>query len=217
MRISHEHKFIFFSVPRTGSTTVREILDEYSDVKSIHISKTSEENPFYHHISPLEVERIFDQRGWEWDRYKKFCFVRNPFDRVVSLFYLKRRIDKNKKSRAYIKKIKRWISLNLREQKIFEMFVKNNVRKGGRLYEPVTEFIAPEGCKYDVDVLRYEKMPNAIIKYLNKNLDISVENKKIPHKNKSKRKKYEYYYDEELIKIVSKKYKKDLEFWDYEF
>lgn len=87
MRISHKYRFVFLANLRTGSTTVRSILDHYSDIKSVHITQISERFPFYHHISAQELKPIFEERGWDWSKYKKFCVIRNPYDRIVSLYH----------------------------------------------------------------------------------------------------------------------------------
>src|SRR5690606_27928408 len=86
MQISHRYKFIFFSFPKTGSESVRELLDPYSDIRGIPYWNISEENPFYSHISPAEVKAIFQKNGWDYDEYFKFTFVRNPWARLVSLY-----------------------------------------------------------------------------------------------------------------------------------
>jgi len=87
MRISHRYKFVFLSHARTGSQTVRRLLDPFSDVTSVHYSQTDETNPFYNHISALELKNEFDRRCWDWSAYRKFCFTRNPWERVVSLYH----------------------------------------------------------------------------------------------------------------------------------
>ncbi|MDD4955629.1 MAG: sulfotransferase family 2 domain-containing protein [Candidatus Omnitrophica bacterium] len=82
MRISHKYKFIFFSNPRTGSESVRKALDPFSDIFS------SVNDPVYNnHITPEELKNHFLKMGWDWDKYFKFCFVRNPWDRLVSIYY----------------------------------------------------------------------------------------------------------------------------------
>ena len=77
MRISHKLKFIFFSIPRTASESIRSALDPYSDIKS-------EPKGLYHnHITALALRNHFNEMGWVWDDYFKFAFVRNPWDRFV--------------------------------------------------------------------------------------------------------------------------------------
>ena len=195
MRISHSHRFIFFAVPRTGSTTVRKVLDDYSDVKSIHISETTEANPFYHHISPRETIKIFESRGWDWKAYKKFCFVRNPFDRAVSLFH--HRLKMRRKQTGWMHRVKQKAKLFLHRRRMFAAFVNSHMRDWGRLEEPVTSFITDSdgNCLVD-DVLRFEEMRSELPAYLNK-LGIEISPEIIPHKNKSKRKSnYKYYNGE---------------------
>lgn len=86
MRISHTHRFVFYSNPKTGSTTVRTLLDPYSDIAGVPKSQTSPDFPFHSHMRPVEVKKIFVERGWDYDDYYRFTFVRNPWSRLVSLY-----------------------------------------------------------------------------------------------------------------------------------
>lgn len=88
MRISHRYRFIFFSNPKTGSETVRRVLDPYSDIEGIPFWELTEEHPFYTHIRPVEVRALFRERGWDFEGYFKFTFVRNPWARLVSLYQM---------------------------------------------------------------------------------------------------------------------------------
>lgn len=88
MRLSHKHKFIFFSNPRTGSESVRLFLDSITDVFSVEISKITKEHPYYHHIRPIEVHDHFNNLGINFFEYYRFTFVRNPWKRLVSTYFL---------------------------------------------------------------------------------------------------------------------------------
>lgn len=86
MRISHRYKFVFFSNPKTGSESVRLMLDPYSDIKCVRLSECTPDFPFYDHMTPLELRDVFHQRGWHFDEYYRFTFVRNPWARLVSVY-----------------------------------------------------------------------------------------------------------------------------------
>jgi hypothetical protein len=87
MRISHRHRFIFFANPKTGSSSVRQFLDPYADVRPArnYLTRTPH-NPFYPHMTPREVREVFRRYRWDFEGYTKFVFVRNPWARLVSLY-----------------------------------------------------------------------------------------------------------------------------------
>ena len=92
MRISHRHKFVFFSSPKTGSESIRALLDPLSDVRDVQFPQASEASPFYSHIRPTEARAAFARFGWPYDDYYRFVFVRNPWKRMVSLYLMVRRL-----------------------------------------------------------------------------------------------------------------------------
>ncbi len=86
MRISHTHRFVFLAYPRAASSSIRRLLDPYSDLAGVRRSETTAENPFHHHMNAREAHRAFTALGWDWEAYSRFCVVRNPYARLVSLF-----------------------------------------------------------------------------------------------------------------------------------
>lgn len=80
MRISHRHRFVFISKPKCATTSMRKLLDPYSDVFS------GEKYPFHHHAKAFELKMHFDEVGWQWDEYFRFMTIRNPWAMVVSWF-----------------------------------------------------------------------------------------------------------------------------------
>tara|TARA_Y100001980_G_C14556800_1_gene350491 strand:+ start:17174 stop:17857 length:684 start_codon:yes stop_codon:yes gene_type:complete len=88
MRIIHNKKLVFLANPKTGTTSIRDILNDYSDVISTN------KFPYYHHISACELKYVFKQKKWKWSNYRIICTVRNPWERAISnYFYAKP--DKN--------------------------------------------------------------------------------------------------------------------------
>jgi hypothetical protein len=87
MPISHRHRFVFFANPKTGSTTLSQLLDPNTDVQPMrNFNERTPENPFSPHMPPAEAKEWFRQFGWDFDGYTTFVFVRNPRAKLVSLY-----------------------------------------------------------------------------------------------------------------------------------
>lgn len=67
--INHKHKCIFLHVPKTGGTSIRDAVFG-SNLRG-------------NHMSWEQAKEAYTQY---WDDYFKFTFVRNPWDRVYSIF-----------------------------------------------------------------------------------------------------------------------------------
>jgi hypothetical protein len=86
MRISHRHRFVFLASPKTGSRSVRKLLDAHSEIHGRPADELNGDFPFYNHMRPLELRDVFESRGWDFDDYFKFVMVRNPWSKLVSLY-----------------------------------------------------------------------------------------------------------------------------------
>ena len=96
----HELKCIFFHVPKAAGTSLR---------KSIYGSKSF-------HIPAVRYKSI---DAIKFDQYFKFCFVRNPYDRLLSAYeYLKIRCHSDMSFPDH-----RWAASNLTVYRDFEEFV----------------------------------------------------------------------------------------------
>jgi Sulfotransferase family len=218
VRISHKHKFIFLALPRTGSTTVRKILDDYSDIKSVHITQVTQQFPFYHHISARELKRIFDKRRWDWFAYQRFCVVRNPFDRVVSLYHHHKKInyDKNRLKTPLYRFIK-YLHFRVRPELTFSEYVMN-LNPKGKLTTTLKEFICDDDGEFLVDdILTFETLACVLPDYL-KLMGIFITSDEIPVLNSTEeRKPYASYYTDKTRKIVESIYAYELERFSYVF
>ena len=92
MLLSGQYNFLFISIPKAASTTIRRSLWHLSDITlmdSPYVSKS-----FNPHSTFIEVRSSFDKL--DFDSFFKFCVVRNPVDRLISTYnYRKREILQN--------------------------------------------------------------------------------------------------------------------------
>ena len=90
MLLSHDKKFLFVAVHKTGSTSIRRLLSKYTDVKASHDSKS----PYFFHAAALSLKNEFVMNKWDWSSYFKFGFVRNPWERLVSAYFYRQKMVK---------------------------------------------------------------------------------------------------------------------------
>lgn len=226
MRISHRYKFVFLANPRTASTSVRSVLDPYSDISGCLGAKTTADFPFSDHIFARHLKAVFDERGWDWDAYTVFCVVRNPFDRMISLYHHQQKIHaKTGSFSSYLDTAKEYgpkhatkmLALNLTRPRNFKDFLKAaNTQKA--LTTSLKNFAFDEsGCEQMVDhILRFENLHVELPALLSE-LGIDVSKSMIPVLNSAKRGLGTIqYYDKEAIEIMHAKYGYEIERFSYE-
>jgi len=218
MRISHSNKFVFLATPRTASTSVRDALDDYSDVKSVFKAQATREFPFYHHISSKELREYFANYGWDWDDYSKVCFVRNPFDRVVSLFH--HHIETGERyaeGKSKIYNFTRSIKYKYFNRIDFENFV-SQLDPTARLQTSVCRFIDEgENDLGNTQVLKYENLPVCFAKWAT-GAGIPEAADGLSRINVTGRRlDYREYYTDRTIELVSSLYSDDIARFDYSF
>lgn len=215
-RISHKYKFIFFSFPKTGSESVRKILNPHSDIQAVSFKTTTSENPFYSHITPEETKKIFESKGWKYDEYFKFTCIRNPFTRLYSLY--KMRFKNMAPPKSFhewvrtldpdIKKRKGWTSNG---QLSFYNFIHDS-----------------EGNMLVDEVIKLEQIDTDLPKVLAK---LGIKVKKVPKENVSEYRKrlqrahdkhrrkfyYRAHYTEQTRKMVRNKYRWEIVTYGYKF
>ena len=219
MRISHQFKFIFFSNPKTGSESVRALLDHYSEIKGSNYKKITKENPFYSHITPKETREIFIGFDWNFDIYTKFVFVRNPWARLVSLY-------KMIYSRKYFWKYSRKYMRSSFSKWLFKINT-HGTGGGGKDWQrwrrygtySLDNFIMDESRNIMVDkIIKLEDIQYELIPFLiTLNLP-NIEKAKIPNVNIGRsRHHYTDFYTSETAKYVEKLYEYDINEFGYKY
>ncbi|MCS3697419.1 sulfotransferase family protein [Salinibacter ruber] len=219
MRISHDRKFVFLSLPRAASLTVRKALNPYSDIKSKRKSDITHTNPFWHHTRACEAKEIFEEKNWSWGNYRTFCFVRNPYDRVVSAY--KRRWEENygwHSTGRPVRDVKSFLRDVFFKPIPFEAFVReSNPEKGYSISIYNFTHDSEDNCLVD-DILKFENLPENLVDYLGFELEISIDRRSVGHYHKSEsRKKYKSYHTEKTKRIIRRQYRMEIEEFGYGF
>ena len=207
MIISHAHKFIFFAVPKTGTHAVREILrthlsrDDWEQQmltgkQTLPIPEIAEIG--HGHITVREIRPYLSQEIW--NEYHKFAFIRNPFDRFISVCAFL-----NRDNPAFAKSPLAWMKEALNRPRFRERV----------LVREQFEQLCNEEREIGVDsVCRYENLQESLDAVLDK---LSLPSSPLSVLNSSEHKVYSEYYDEELKGLVQALYSTDIDEFNYAF
>lgn len=195
MQVNHEYKFISISVPKTGSTSVHHGLMAAS--KQIFQAKNGA--PAIYHLSATDIRSIMGEKNFQ--EYFSFGMVRNPFDRMVSLYH-----DFHDQRGAI--KAKSFDDFVLEE---FERRWKENVH-----FLPQEFFLCEGGAPIVSKVFKFEHgVDHAFDQVIE---HVGLLRVDIGHARKSDRKDWEEYYHNGLVRdAVIRNYKIDFDTFGYEF
>lgn len=85
--ISFHYKYIFIANPKTGSTSIHQILSEkYTKPGDIVAKKSVHQKPIGKHDSLQAVRDYLETKGMKLEDFFVFSFVREPFARIISCF-----------------------------------------------------------------------------------------------------------------------------------
>jgi len=186
-----ERKFLFMKASRTAGTSMYRNVMKLT-IKNIYDGK--------HDIVKNWLDTITNEELI--NDYFIFTFTRNPFDRVVSLFY--HRGFRVKKENNKI---------------IFNEFVKNRLENQIEIDEhfyPFSKFIETDDKLQYVDFIgRFENLNNNW-KTVAEKINVSIKLPKYRIRTPKADQLFHTYYTEESLKIVSKLYNRDFELLGYE-
>ena len=195
--VSDQEQYVFYKIYKSGSSTISKILRSHTETSSLPYKKVLFKN---------SIEQLNAYHP-NLDLYFKFAFVRNPWDRLVSLYSEK--IVNHKKTINKIPYYKEFIGLS------FESFLD-------RIIYSDLESCIPHH-RLQTHLMPLNKM-NFIGKLENFNKDIQVvldhlkiKNCKIQRLNQSKHSHYSDCYNNRYKKLVESKYAEDIENFNYSF
>jgi len=192
--ISDRYKCIFFHIPKTGGSSIRNVL--FGNGDGGHILSTSMEE--------LETEKF--------NEYFKFSFVRNPWDRVVSAFYYLNTSELNPNILSF--RIKYIDKYNMNFKKFVKDFMNEESIKLSQHLLPQHLFVFKENTPNIDFIGKFENIQEDF----NKICDIiGIDKTYLSNDNKSDHDSYKDYYDEETKSIIAKIYEKDINYFNYIF
>jgi hypothetical protein len=214
MLISHEEpKFIFIHIQKTGGESISNLLRRYIP--------TTTPGRARRHISARRALKQVENP----DDYFKFAFVRSPWDRLVSWYTMideARRGVAEPRARRRIKK-NNLFKYVLRCGPTFDEFVKNCTEKQwmGNCYYSFTfnqlMYLTDKNGEVLVDFIgRFENFAQDLSHVFDM-LGLEASQLEIPHENRSAHSHYSEMYTPETKEIVRKRFRRDIEFFGYEF
>ena len=206
MIASHRHRFIFFAVPRTGTHAVREGLgwclgdedwQQQSLTEQVRLPIPALARAGHGHLTLRQVQTHLPESLWR--DYFRFAFVRNPYDRFVSVCAMlnRRNPDYHGRERLFMK---RAIKVRRFQQRA--------------LVRPQWDMLADGRGRLGMDFIgRFEDLQGSFGEVCRR---IGIAEHDLGRSNATDHLDYTHYYDDELLGLVNDFYRRDFDCLDYE-
>ncbi len=201
--VSRKYRFIFIHIPKTGGTSLAE--PRYRDGRGALSACLGDED--YVQAGHIRAAGLKQRLGDQWPLYFKFAFVRNPWDRMVSLYHYFLQ-DEEKMSSDLGKRIAacadfRDFCLRLDELSLDAHFDEQVSYLIDYDSTPIVDFVG-----------RFESL-NEDYARVCRHLSLPVS--ELPHYRKSDHQHYRKYYDERTREIIAQRYAHDIGAFKYAF
>lgn len=207
--ITKETKVLFLWMPKVAGTSISQALlsaykHHYRALENHpdHFSRDLQAITFFHSHIPSLVDKEVLSQSWV-DNAFKFAFVRNPWDRLVSLYHW---LDDKESGPPF----EDWL----------QSVVKANYERPGTqniqgLYQAnrLVDWLRPEGIWLPDYIGKFETLNTDWIT-IQKILGITAS---LPHGNQSIHKPYAYYYNSATRRLVEKRFEEDIDLFKYTF
>jgi len=209
--LSIKYNFLFIHVPKTAGNSIQEVLRNYSENKVVCLS------PWHDGIEKYEVrDETFKDISKHstitlykkllpadiFSKLFKFATVRNPWERLVSMYFW-RNSGRNEWNRGgFIKllndtpPLRQYITLP-------RHFLLRKIMRGGQCLTRDLDYL-----------MKFEDLDND---FKNVCAKIGIPFAALPRRNVAQHEHYSRYYDKELIAMVRKKFAEEIQWGEYEF
>ena len=200
--IINSQKFIFVHIPKTGGTSIEKLFDDsfYGWDEKHCLWKQ--------HCSIHQMQSLY---GIDIDNYYKFSIVRNPWDRAVSDYKWWTRPDSPFFDFLKSTTLEDYLLIRNGYEKINHL--NDSSGRADHFYTQYSFIEIGGACAMDC-IIKFENLQQDFDHFCDQ---IGIPQQKLPHTHKTNRKHYSEYYNQKTIDIVAEKYRKDIEYFDYQF
>ena len=219
MLISHKYKFVYLANPKTGSASIRHMLQKYSDIAVFSRQQCQRDYGFdiSPHINAEMLKKFFAKQGWNWNDYYVFTTIRNPWERLVS-YYIYSKPDANginfysdtdeyDPSTQSQYPFDKWLEIHEYYSTAYPVNIFATYDKSSANKSNIDKIIVLENLATELpELFQTLKLP-------------LFTGEEILHYNTTDRKHYSLYYnnDTDLINAVAKHYSEDIKLGNYQF
>jgi len=213
MIISKKYKFIFIHIPKTGGCSVESALMSHLGKEDLITDRMNYQHKkinakfcnIPHHVTLRDFHELTHNR---YKDYYKFAFVRNPYDRMVSMYSFYSQLKNGKVGESEFEKFNIWL---LGEENIINP--KLNLKAQNQWKnKPQVEWVVNNN-KIDVDFIGRMETFDSDLLTIGRKIGMNIE--KIPHKNKSKHSHYSNFFSAEAKRKTEKEYMDDFKKFNY--
>ena len=209
--ISFSHNFIFIHIPKTGGNSIQSVLAAYSEDEIVkthghqdgieRFEIKSSQGSLKKHSTLKEYRKLVgDSRRFE--KFAKIAVVRNPWDRMISLYFSPHAKRNNWRREEFMEMVK--VSNGM------DFFVSHKKK-----YPWVSKNRYAEDAFSNLDqIIRFENIQSDFYNCMN---SIGVPEEKLPIRNRSIRTEYHQYYDDVLINLVGEKFIGEINLFNYSY
>ena len=199
--ITLQKRFLFVHIPKTAGNSIQSSLRDYSEDQLVPLRKEQDgierfglRNPNYNIKKHSTLAEYRDALGnAQFGNLYKFTCVRNPWDRMVSYYFTPTQSPET------------W------DQKKFRKMIFKAVS--------VADYLRLDNCEQDpfanVDyIMRFENLADNFRTVCG---TLGISPATLPQYNRSNRKHYSKYYDDELRELVHTRFAEEIERFGYAF
>jgi hypothetical protein len=215
--INHDLKSVFIHIHKTGGTYISYMLQKYYGFKNYYLrrpdhdifcmnkKKTTKYLNYENRIhgvlnyfkTSLFINKKMNMTPQKWDTYYKFCFIRNPYDRIISGWY-------------HVNK------LNIPFSNYLNLYNRCNDVEFMHVFMPQVRNIINEKGKINIDFIgQFENLEHDFQKVL-KNIGIKDIIHEVSKKmNKREHNQFYTYFSQEALNKVNLILKEDFQYLNF--